>query len=515
MFASSPACSVRCGRPALRRIGLCFVCVFAWLGSVRAERLPIRTYTVAEGLPRDSINRIVRDSRGFLWFCTAEGLSRFDGTRFTNFSMADGLPHRSVTDLLETRAGVYWIATRDGLARLNPTGNVRVQAHDGRQAFTVYHPREDAAARAITALLEDRAGTIWVGTVAGVFRLVQRGADVSFEFVDLGPPAVPQNPEIEALLEDRHGAMWIAANYGGLIRRCRDGRVEHYTSRQVSPPLKAAGVHALLEDPDGGLWIGTGNGLYHATFSADGNETDTREVFTTRDGLPSDWIESLFRTTDGRPLIGTASGLGELPMSSRTGRRPLVSSVRGFRAVAIQSVAADEEDNIWIGSPVGAFRLARHGFTMFGETDGLTRNGVQTIFESHEGRLCVVSADEGRLYEMVGGRFRCIRPEFPTSIHDFGWGWNQLTLQDRTGEWWIPTGQGLCRFARTRRVEDLRGAHPSGVYTAKDGLVSNNVFRLFEDSRGDVWISNIGPVSAGVVRWDRHDARLHSYSESE
>jgi len=516
MFASSAACSVRCGRTApLKRIGLCFVCVFAWLGSMRAERLPIRTYTVAEGLPRDSINRIVRDSRGFLWFCTAEGLSRFDGTRFTNFSMADGLPNRSVTDLLETRAGVYWIATHDGLARLNPTGNARVQGHDSRQTFTVYHPREDGAARAITALLEDRAGTIWVGTVAGVYRMVQRGADVSFEFVDLGLPPVPQNPEIEALLEDRHGAMWIAANYGGLIRLCPDGRVEHYTSRRVSPSLKAGGVHALLEDPDGGLWIGAGSGLYHATFSADGNETPTMEVFTTRDGLPSDLIESLFRTTDGRLWIGTASGLGELRMSSKTPRRPLVSTVRGFRDAAIQSVSADQEDNIWIGSPVGAFRLARRGLTMFGEADGLTRNGVQTIFESQEGRLCVISADKGRIYEMVGSRFRCIRPGFPKSVHYFGWGWNQLTLQDRTGEWWIPTGQGLWRFARTRRVEDLRGARPTGVYTTKDGLVSDDVFRLFEDSRGDVWISNVGLVSAGVVRWDRHDARLHPYSESE
>jgi ligand-binding sensor domain-containing protein len=88
-----------------KRIALCFVCVFVRLGPLRAERLPIRTYTVADGLPRDRINRIVRDSRGFLWFCTAEGPSGFDGTRFTNFSRADGLPNRNVTNLLETRDG--------------------------------------------------------------------------------------------------------------------------------------------------------------------------------------------------------------------------------------------------------------------------------------------------------------------------------------------------------------------------------------------------------------------------
>ena len=45
----------------------------------RAEQLPIRTYTTADGLPRDRVYKIVPDPRGFLWFCTYDGLSRFDG----------------------------------------------------------------------------------------------------------------------------------------------------------------------------------------------------------------------------------------------------------------------------------------------------------------------------------------------------------------------------------------------------------------------------------------------------
>lgn len=69
---------------------------------VHAERLPIKTYTTADGLARNLINRIVRDSRGFLWFCTADGLSRFDGYSFTTYGMERGLPHPTITDLLET-----------------------------------------------------------------------------------------------------------------------------------------------------------------------------------------------------------------------------------------------------------------------------------------------------------------------------------------------------------------------------------------------------------------------------
>src|SRR2546422_9847124 len=76
-----------------------------------AERLPLKIYTTADGLPHNEINRIVQDSRGFLWFCTAEGLSRFDGYAFRTYTPDQKLPHRSVSDLLEARDGTYWMAT--------------------------------------------------------------------------------------------------------------------------------------------------------------------------------------------------------------------------------------------------------------------------------------------------------------------------------------------------------------------------------------------------------------------
>ena len=66
--------------------------------SLRAERLPITSYTVADNLAHTTVNRIVRDSRGLLWFCTLGGLSRFDGYTFTTFGVDDGLPDASVND---------------------------------------------------------------------------------------------------------------------------------------------------------------------------------------------------------------------------------------------------------------------------------------------------------------------------------------------------------------------------------------------------------------------------------
>ena len=96
--------------------------LLAAAAGVEAERLPITIFTTADGLAHNTVNRIVRDSRGFLWFCTADGLSRFDGYAFTNFGTEQGLPHSSVNDLLETRAGEYWVATDGGLVRFDPKG---------------------------------------------------------------------------------------------------------------------------------------------------------------------------------------------------------------------------------------------------------------------------------------------------------------------------------------------------------------------------------------------------------
>jgi ligand-binding sensor domain-containing protein len=91
-------------------------------GSARAEQLPVKTYTTADGLLRDQVNRIIRDSHGFLWFCTNDGLSRFDGYSFTNYTTDDGLPHREVNNLLETRSGAIWVAMGNGMAVFNPKG---------------------------------------------------------------------------------------------------------------------------------------------------------------------------------------------------------------------------------------------------------------------------------------------------------------------------------------------------------------------------------------------------------
>src|SRR5215471_4914534 len=86
---------------------------------LHAERIAVRSYTTADGLASDQIDCIVPDSRGFIWFCTPEGLTRFDGYRMVNFGIREGLPERRIETFLETRSGTYLVGTARGLSQFS------------------------------------------------------------------------------------------------------------------------------------------------------------------------------------------------------------------------------------------------------------------------------------------------------------------------------------------------------------------------------------------------------------
>src|SRR5262245_10876182 len=98
------------------RRGLVALCMTfpAWTDAALAARLPIQQYTTADGLAHDRVSHVLQDSRGFLWFATGEGLSRFDGYRFSTVGADDGIPRARVTALVELD-GDYWVATLDGI----------------------------------------------------------------------------------------------------------------------------------------------------------------------------------------------------------------------------------------------------------------------------------------------------------------------------------------------------------------------------------------------------------------
>ena len=161
-------------------------------------------------------------------------------------------------------------------------------------------------------------------------------------------------------------------------------------------------------------------------------------------------------------------------------------------------------------------RLARRGLTTFGEADGMIDARTQAISETTDGRLYTISAIGNRYVNIFDGeRFRSVRTYLPPSIEYPGWGWGQITFQDREGEWWIATGSGVVRFPRLASPLELAAAKPKAVYGEREGLALRDVFRLYEDRAGDIWISALGQTSNCLYRWERATDRLHGCGELE
>jgi len=206
---------------------------------VEAGHPPFRLFTTEDGLVRNWVERIRRDSKGYLWLCTVEGLSLFDGYRFTNFTTQDGLPSRLVFDVTECN-GEYWLGTGAGLSRLLPV------AGNGGSSFETFRLGASKFANEIHTMMRDSEGNLWCGTSEGLYRVRFRGKQPQPESAPLagGPTAVA------ALLEDGHGRIWVGTSNGAFVRSpgARVSRIE--------PKLLSPEINAMLLDRSGRLWLG-------------------------------------------------------------------------------------------------------------------------------------------------------------------------------------------------------------------------------------------------------------------
>ena len=499
---------------------------------IRAEHLPIKTYSIVDGLAHDAINHIVRDSRGYLWFCTREGLSRFDGYTFTNYGRAQGLPGRDVNDLLETRDGVYWVATDAGVYRFNPAGRAAAQSNSrvepeqrpgttsgeasAEPMFVAYYQNGEQEPYNATALREDRSGVIWCGTNFGVYQLTPAGDQRVFRFVDMGMSMKHEEPAVQTLVEDHLGALWVGTLAGGLYRYLPDGHTERYTTQQG---LQTNDVRALLEDRAGHLWVGTRAGLCLLVSNPMPNQQIVAHAFTKKDGLAANEVRSLFQSADGRLWVGMYGGLSSF-VPAVDGSASQISSFttrNGLTDVAVWAIADDREGNLWLASN-GALKLAREGFTTYREDDGLATNAISSIFANQRGEVCAISSSNTKKFinQFDGKKFTAVAPNLPKQLTYAGWGWNQITFQDHTGEWWVTTGHGLFRYPKVSRIEQLARTSPKAVYHTLGDMAVEEVFRLYEDSRGDIWISaNSSSDKHWISRWERSTDTFHNYTEAD
>jgi len=449
------------------------VCVLA--APLTADQPVMRLFTIDDGLPRNWITRIRPDSQGRLWFCTVEGLSLYDGQQFANYGVKDGLPHRMVDDILEAGGGYYWLATGAGLTRFRPRA-IRGPVFEPVSIQGGFHASESSV------LFRTRANEIWFGTDEGLY-LLRDGPRPEAVAVDLSPGM----KGITALAEGPDGSLWIGTEKS-LARRRPDGTISFWSGESGGTPF----IRALLIDRDGTLWAG-GFGFY----TLDSRETSPQLRRHPTMHLAD--IQSLYQDSQGQIWIGSSGVLRMQSADSHAGVLDVQSFDRNSPLGSQYAFAFSEDSagNLWMAlGALGAARVLRPGFSQFNEADGLESKRVQSVFETHEGALLAVSGARHTLHQFDGSRFTQIQPPAP-GIGTFGWGEGRIALEDRRGEWWLATGVGLLRYPKVAKPSDLAHTPPKAIYRQADGLPDMGITRLFEDSRGDIWIG----TGSGVARF--------------
>ncbi len=495
-------------------VGLLFwavVLLIALSQAVTAERLPVKSYTTVDGLPVDFVNCVRRDSHGFLWFGTHDGLSKFDGYQFTTYGKEHGLPHPFVNDLVEARDGTFWVATNGGgVCRFNPQER---PANPAASRFKVYTLGYNSASNLANRLCEDREGRIWVGTDLGLFYFDQ----TQDRFI----AALPEAKEIYALVADRQGALWVDVE-NQLWRRDPDGQLVRYSFAGGGDPGR---IISLLEDTNGKLWVGS---MYAGLFELDpkrlpledavlqvGKSKGLLNQYKTAAGAVIGTVADLHQSSDGHlwivtmPDHTTSLGGGLFEYDGQTFRR--YGKAQGLTSESLAHLAEDSEGNFWLASVDGALKIVRNGFTAFGEA-----TGSQSIFENQAGELCTI-AQKGMVVNCFrDGRLISTRFNVPKALeYSRFWGTHQVTFQDRAGEWWVPTAKGLMRFAKVARIEQLAQARPKAHYRLAGDRDEFDIFRLFEDSHGDIWVSLASKAKNALVKWERATETFHYYTEED
>jgi signal transduction histidine kinase/ligand-binding sensor domain-containing protein len=314
-------------------------------GLARLKPRLVRTYTARHGLADGPILALREGADGQLWVGMQNGQVACGWAGdFKPFKAAHSVfGDAPVKSLLSTRDGALWVGTfGNGLARLK----------DGKA--TEFRPSIGTMARIdkVNTMLEDSAGVVWIGTFYTLYKATETNVLVPV-LVDGREVRAP----VTALLEDRAGGLWVAFDGLGLAR-ISAGKSLWLTRREGLPTHF---VRALHQDGAGTLWIGTPAGLC----AWRGGKLAR---FTTAEGLVDDTISQILEDDAANLWLGSNRGIMRVSIAElldvAEGRK---SSPEVFLCGQREGMLSEESSSGF--SPAGL--KARDGKLWFPTTKGL------------------------------------------------------------------------------------------------------------------------------------------------
>ena len=520
--------------------------------------------SIAEGLSQSTVECILQDRKGFMWFGTEDGLNRFDGYSFTVFRHdpqdANSLSNNYVRCMLEDQSGALWIGTwGGGLDRFDPetqqfthfrhspvdrhslshdnilclyedrSGQLWVGTGGGgldlfdrendRFVHEQHHPHDarTLSGNAVSAVLEDQWGELWVGTTqAGLNRLTPgRGQFTHYHSTGEDPHSLSSNA-ITALHEDSEGVLWIGTADGGLCRLDRQNdrfiRLQHNPEDPTS--LSNNSVQVIYEDRSGVLWIGTSEGGLNRHDRRRNQFLHYRNDPFDPHSLSHDDVLSIYEDRGGVLWIGTFGGGLSRANPANQKFVHYHSDPNDPSSLSDDSVRAILEDSagvLWVGTYSGGlnrFDAESGKWTHYqhdpDDPDSISSNLVRSIYEDSHGFLWIGTDGGLDQFDRSTGRFAHYRhdPDDPHSLsHDSVW----PIYEDSDGVLWVGTmGGGLNRFNPDRDSFTHYLNNPEDYRS----LSHNNVSCILESYDGVLWV---GTVGGGLNRFDRATRRFTAY----
>lgn len=395
----------------------------SWLLSQYAHS----TWKTADGALAGSPVTIAQTTDGYLWIGTNLGLLRFDGARFIQWTPPAGerLLDSRIFSLLGSRDGSLWIGTGYSLSRWKDGHLTNYPQLSGR----------------IEALLEDSAGTLWLGRTQATDHMgpvcrIQSpqpqcfGTRDQIPFLNVLQLAKSDDGDIwlggyyelclwqpgtsrvyfrrragfegfssfRAIATGPDRSTWAVIESSGPILRLEHFIDEHWVSVAYQDiPVRNSQVTSLFVDRDNQLWIGTEEGGIFRV------QRGRVEHFDRTDGLSSNFVRSFYQDQEGTIWIVTSAGIDnfrDLHVASYSMREGLVAD-------GAVSVLASRDGGLWVVENNQIVQKLQNGnFSTFLPRPGLPGHHVSTLFEDHAGRLWF--GLENGLYVDDHGSFRPI-----------------------------------------------------------------------------------------------------------